>query len=150
MEVQRFTKERTLRYARVVGIAVVLGSVIGVAAGTLVGVGVQFLGPLEGYRLGALVGVFIGGVYGGTSGLGIRGVLVGGILGGFVGSGIGNASWNAQLADAPNPNHSYDIVRFPAVPLLKVVVMGAVTGALVGGIAGSIPADGRQSPAAQV
>lgn len=144
--VERFSRERILRYARIIFIAVVLGAVIGAVFSAVVGVGVQFLGPLEGYRLGALVGTFIGGVYGGTSGLGVRGVIGGVIVGGLVGAGIGDAAWNAQLANVPNPNTSFDILKFPAVPFLNVVILGAATGATVGGIAGAIPPEGRLSP----
>jgi hypothetical protein len=145
MAVDRFSRDRIVRYARIVFVAVVLGAAIGSVFSAIVGVGVQFLGPLEGYRLGALVGSFIGGVYGGTSGLGVRGVIGGVVIGSLVGAGIGDAAWNAQLADVPNPSASYDIVKFPAVPLLKVIVLGAATGATVGGIAGAIPPENRVS-----
>lgn len=143
MAVDRFSRERIVRYGRIVFVAVALGAVVGATFSAVVGVGVQFLGPLEGYRLGALVGSFIGGVFGGTSGLGVRGVIGGVIIGGLVGAGIGDAAWNAQLANVPNPDNSYSIVKFPAVPLLKVIILGAATGATVGGIAGAIPPDNR-------
>jgi len=146
MAVDRFSRERIVRFSRVVFVAVALGALVGAIFSAVVGVGVQFLGPLEGYRLGALVGAFIGGVFGGTSGLGVRGVVGGVIVGGLVGAGIGDAAWNAQLADVTSPSSSFDIVKFPAVPFLKVIVLGAATGATVGGIAGAIPPEGRLSP----
>jgi hypothetical protein len=52
------------------------------------------------------------------------GVIGGFIVGSLIGAGIGNSAWNAQLAGVPNPEHSYDILRFPAVPLAKVLVLG--------------------------
>src|SRR5205807_10130170 len=72
--VQRFTRERIVQAVRVILIATLLGAGVGTISSAIIGVGVQYLGPLEGYRLGALVGSLIGGVYGGTSGLGIRGL----------------------------------------------------------------------------
>lgn len=148
MAVERFTRERILRYVRVILVAVGLGVMVGVITSAVVGLGVQYLGPLEGYRLGALVGAFIGGVYGGVSGLGIRGVIGGFIVGAIIGAGIGDAAWNDQLANVQNPDNSFSIVHFPAMSFAKMLVLGAVTGALVGGIAGAIPADQKAQQAA--
>jgi hypothetical protein len=66
MAVERFTRDRIVRYARIVGIAAALGLFIGIVSSLIIGIGVQYLGPLEGYRLGGLVGALVGGIYGGT------------------------------------------------------------------------------------
>src|SRR5574341_2069779 len=140
----RFTRERTFRYARIILVAVMVGAAVGLVTGTVLGLGIQYLGSLEGYRLGSLTGSFIGAVFGGTSGRGVRGLLAGGIGGALVGAGIGNAAWNAQLADQESLVREYgkwgDAIVFPSLPLLKIVVMGSLIGATVGGIAGAIPA----------
>jgi hypothetical protein len=141
MAVERFTRDRIVHFARVVGIAAALGIVIGIVSSLIIGIGVQYLGPLEGYRLGGLVGAVVGGIYGGTSGLGIRGLIIGVLVGLVVGAGIGNAAWNYQLAHAPNPDQSFDPIRFPAIGLDKMLVIGAETGAVVGAIAGAVPAN---------
>ncbi len=141
MAVERFTRERIIHYVRVIGIAALLGAVLGTVSSAIIGVGVQYLGPLEGYRLGALVGALVGGVYGGTSGLGIRGFIGGVLVGALVGAGIGDAAWNHQLAGTPNPEQSYYLIRFPAIGLDRILIIGAETGAVVGAIAGAIPAD---------
>lgn len=141
MIVQRFTRERVVSNFRTVGIAAVLGGLIGLLSSAIVGLGVQYLGPLEGYRLGALLGALVGGVYGGASGLGIRGLIGGVLVGAAVGAGIGNAAWNFQLAGAPDPHNYYDPIRFPAIGLDKILVMGLEIGLVVGAIAGAIPAE---------
>ena len=143
MSIERFTRERIVRNMRVVLIAVVLGGLVGVITSAVVGLAVQYLGPLEGYRLGALVGAFIGGVFGGTSGLGLRGLIGGFIVGGLVGAGIGDAAWNDQLANVQSPDNNFSILHFPAMSFGKMIVLGAVTGIVVGGIAGAIPAEQR-------
>ncbi len=144
MAVERFTVPRILSYTRLVITALLIGAAIGVIASAIIGFGVQYLGPLEGYRLGGLVGIFIGGVYGGASGMGVRGAIIGVLIGLVVGAGIGNAAWNAQLAGVQNPGTSYDIVHFPAIPIDKVLVIGVLTGATVGGVVGTLPADARR------
>src|SRR5216683_2451894 len=87
MAVERFTRERIIHFVRVIGIAALLGIVVGIVSSAVIGVGVQYLGPLEGYRLGALVGALIGGVYGGASGLGIRGRML--VIGAETGAVVG-------------------------------------------------------------
>src|SRR6266542_3930239 len=142
--IERFTRERTMLYSRVIFTAVVVGAAVGAIVAGALGVGVQYLGPLEGYRLGGLVGAFVGSVFGGTSGLGLRGVIGGAILGALVGAGIGNAAWNAQLAEAPHRKFD-EIITFPALSFEKTVVIGLLTGAAVGGIGGAIPAMRRSA-----
>ena len=139
MAVERFTRDRIVHFVRIIGIAALLGAVVGTVSSAVIGIGVQYLGPLEGYRLGALVGALVGGVYGGASGLGIRGLIGGVLVGALIGAGIGNAAWNHQLASAANPDQSFDPIRFPALDLGRMLVIGAETGAVVGAIAGAIP-----------
>ena len=52
---ERFTITRTLRYTRVIAAAVLVGAMVGLISSAVVGVGLQYLGPLQGYSLGALM-----------------------------------------------------------------------------------------------